>query len=290
VDHETEGLASCHWQQQPRKHPTIVLLHGLEGSVNSSYMRGIAEKAFKSGFNAIRLNQRGCGESEHLTPTLYHSGLSGDLQSVVMELAERDGLPEIVVCGYSMGGNLALKMAGELGPAAPRALRGIVVVAPSIMLSAVANAVDSARNYIYRRRFVRELEARYRRRARLFPERFANDRRPARTIREFDDAVTAPAFGFADAEDYYRQSSAILVVPRITVPTLIIAAEDDTFVPIETLRHPNVTGNPNITLIVSKHGGHCAFISRSSGSDRFWAEAAVVEFCRQQCSSTRIDA
>jgi predicted alpha/beta-fold hydrolase len=282
VDRETEVLAICHWQQQPRKHATIIVLHGLEGSVISSYMRGIAEKALKAGFNAIRLNQRGCGDSEHLTPTLYHSGLSQDLRSVVTELAEHDSLPEIFVCGYSMGGNLALKMAGELGAAGPRALRGVIAVAPAMVLSEVADAVDSRRNFLYRRRFVRELEARYQRKARLFPERFSNIRQPTRTLREFDDTVTAPAFGFANADDYYRQSSAINVVPDITVPALIMAAEDDPLVPIATLRHPAIAANRNITLVTSKHGGHCAFISRFSGQYRFWAEAAVVDFCRLQ--------
>ncbi|HEX4998742.1 MAG TPA: alpha/beta fold hydrolase [Terriglobia bacterium] len=286
VDHETEVLAICHWQPEPRIHPTIVILHGLEGSVNSSYMRGIAEKAVRSGFNAVRLNQRGCGESEHLTPTLYHSGLSQDLRSVVLELSERDALSEIIVCGYSMGGNLALKMAGEFGDRTPAALRGVVAVAPAIILNDAANAIDSPRNFLYRRHFVRELEARYRRKAQLFaqlfPERYASDRRPARTLREFDDAVTAPTFGFADADDYYRRCSAINVVSRINVPTLIIAAQDDTFIPVTTFRHPDVTSNPNIALITPAHGGHCAFISRFSGPYRFWAEAVVVDFCRRQ--------
>jgi predicted alpha/beta-fold hydrolase len=286
IDNETEVLAVCHWQQKPEERPTIVILHGLEGSVNSSYMRGIAEKAVKSGLNAIRLNQRGCGDSERLSPTLYHSGLSGDLRAVVNELAERDALPEIFVCGYSMGGNITLKMTGEFGAAAPRALRGAAVVAPAMVLTEVATAIDSQRNFIYRRHFVRELEARYQRKTKLFPERYPSERRPARTIRAFDNAVTAPAFGFADAEDYYRRSSAINVVSRIAIPTMIIGAEDDPFVPIATLRRPEIAGNPNISPVTPKHGGHCGFISRFAGRYRFWAEAAVIDFCLQQSKLT----
>src|SRR6202030_1579489 len=108
------------------------LLHGLEGSSESGYMRGCAEKAFVAGFNVVRLNQRNCGGTEHLTPTLYHSGRSADLRALLTELIERDGLPEIFFAGYSMGGNLVLKMAGELAGGAPRQLRGLAAVGPAL--------------------------------------------------------------------------------------------------------------------------------------------------------------
>jgi len=265
----------------------MVLLHGLEGSADSTYMRGIAEKALRAGFNAIRLNQRGCGGSESLGPTLYHSGLSGDLRSTVMELIEHDKLREIFVCGYSMGGNLALKMVGEFGADAPREIAGLVTVAPAIDLSAVADAIDSTRNYIYRRHFINALEARHRRKSRLFPDRY-KELRPSRTLREFDDVVTAPAFGFSDAADYYYRSSALRVVQRIAISTLIIAAEDDTFVPVRIFHHPDVTANPRITTITPAHGGHCGFISRFAGPHRFWAEAAVIEFCRERSKGENI--
>jgi len=282
LDAESQVLAHCHWQSEPGRHPTLVLLHGLEGSANSSYMLGTAEKAYAAGFNAIRLNQRNCGGSEHLTPTLYNSGMSGDCRAVVLELMDRDGLPEVFVAGYSMGGNLVLKMAGEFGSAPPRQLRGAVGVAPAVDLAASADAIGEPRNFIYQWHFVRSLIERYRYKARLFPERYGlNGLARVRTVREFDDAITAPAFGFRDADDYYYRSSALRVIGQICVPTLIIAARDDTFVPFQIFLDPALASNPNITLLAPQHGGHCTFLSRAAGDERFWAEARIVEFCRQ---------
>src|SRR5260370_21763901 len=124
IEPGTRIRGECHWQSQPRERPTLVLVHGLEGSSESGYMLGLAERAFAAGWNAVRLNQRNCGGTESLTPTLYNSGLSGDYRAVLIELIERDSLSEIFFTGYSMGGNLVLKMAGELAGAAPRHFLG----------------------------------------------------------------------------------------------------------------------------------------------------------------------
>ena len=159
----------CHWQGSPRAHATLVVLHGLEGSSDSGYMRGCAERAFAAGFNVVRLNQRNCGGTEDLTPTLYHSGRSGDLRAVLTELIARDGLGAIVFAGWSMGGNLVLKMTGEWGDAAPRELRGVVAVNPCFDLAACVDALGEARNFLYSRHFVRRLKERMRRKARAVP-------------------------------------------------------------------------------------------------------------------------
>src|ERR1700722_12596320 len=126
VEAGSKVRGECHWQRDLRRHPTLVLLHGLEGSSESGYILGSAEKAWLAGFNVVRLNQRNCGGTEHLTETLYHSGLSGDIRAVVLELIERDRLPEVFAAGFSMGGNLVLKMAGEFGDSAPKQLCGFV--------------------------------------------------------------------------------------------------------------------------------------------------------------------
>src|SRR3984957_21018159 len=152
----------CHWQPDPKKCPTMILVHGLEGSSDSNYMRGTAEKAFTAGFSVVRLNQRNCGGTENLTPTLYNSGLSGDYAAVVKELIERDGLSEIFAVGFSMGGNLVLKMAGDLGADAPDELRAVAAVAPALDLAACADALAEPRNFIYERHFVKRLKRRMR--------------------------------------------------------------------------------------------------------------------------------
>ena len=227
----------------------------------------------------MRLNQRNCGGTESLTPTLYNSGLSGDYRAVLAELIERDSLPEIFFAGYSMGGNLVLKMAGELAGAAPPQLRGVAGVCPCIDLGLCADAVGLPRNFIYQEHFVRNLKKRMRRKAKLFPGKF--DLGPmarVRTLREFDDVITAKYCGFRDATDYYAQSSALRVVRDIRVPTLMVTAKDDPFVPFASSSDPMIMGNPNILVIAPEHGGHCAFLSRYAGEERFWAEARVMDF------------
>jgi predicted alpha/beta-fold hydrolase len=208
----------CHWQAVPRDRPTLVLLHGLEGSCESGYMLGLSERAFVAGWNAVRLNQRNCGGTESLTPTLYNSGLSGDYRAVLAELIERDSLPEIFFAGYSMGGNLVLKMAGELASAAPHQLRAVAGVCPCIDLGVCADAVGLPGNYIYQEHFVRSLKKRMRRKAKLFPGIF--DLGPMariRTLREFDGVITAKYCGFRDATDYYGRS-----IPRWrTIPIFV---------------------------------------------------------------------
>jgi predicted alpha/beta-fold hydrolase len=282
----TQVLGQCHWQKIPREHPTLVVLHGLEGSCESGYMLGTGEKAWIAGFNVVRLNQRNCGGTEKLSPTLYHSGLSCDIRGVVLELAEQDGLPEIFAAGYSMGGNLVLKMAGEMGASPAAELRGVVAIAPALDLAACADALSKPRNFIYEHHFVTRLKRHMRHKASLFTDLYPLHAVPAfrrvRTVREFDDVITARYCGFADAGDYYARSSASRVVSEIRVPTLIIAAKDDPFVPFGPFQNPAIVRNRWITLMAPEHGGHCAFISQDDGPERFWAEARIVEFCAGQ--------
>jgi predicted alpha/beta-fold hydrolase len=281
----TQLRGDCHWQDDPRQHPTLVLLHGLEGSSESAYMFGTAEKAWVAGFNVVRMNQRNCGGTENLTPTLYHSGRSADFRAVVLELIERDGLPEIFAAGFSMGGNLILKMAGEFGNSTPQQVRGFAAVAPCFDLAACADALGEPRNFIYNRHFVRRLKSRMRHKARLFPKIYSANGwmeglNGIRTVRDFDDAITAPFCGFASADDYYARSSAMHVLGAITRPTLILTAQDDPFVPFSTFANRAMRENPKIALLAPRYGGHCAFVSQEDGDERFWSEARIVEFCR----------
>jgi predicted alpha/beta-fold hydrolase len=287
----TKVRGEGHWQKTPRQHPTLVILHGLEGSCDSGYVRGTAEKAWVAGFNVVRLNQRNCGDTEKMSNTLYHSGLSGDILAVITELIEQDGLPEIFAAGFSMGGNLVLKMAGEFAEDAPDPLRAVVAVAPALDLAACADALAEPKNFIYERHFVKRLKRRMRLKASLFPELFPleaiNGFGRIASVRDFDDLVTARFCNFRDASDYYAQSSAAAVVAAIRLPTLIVTSKDDPFVPFEPFENPAIRDNPNITLIAAENGGHCAFISGESGAARFWAEARVVEYCKSKSSLLR---
>jgi uncharacterized protein len=278
-------LARCHWQPERRAHPVLIALHGLEGSSEAHYILGITEKAFAAGFNVVRLNQRNCGGTEHLCNTLYHSGLTADPVAVIHELIGSDGIDRLVVAGYSLGGNLALKLAGDFGDAVPGALRAVCAVSPVLDLEACVRALERPANALYQWNFVRNLKARMRRKARLFPERFSLEPLSRiRTVRQFDELYTAPHFGFAGATDYYHRASALRVVDRIRVPALVLTAADDPFVPSEPFSDAAVTGNPNITLRISQHGGHCAFVGApEDGDDGYWAERMIVRFARAHC-------
>jgi predicted alpha/beta-fold hydrolase len=276
----TQVRAVCHWHENAQEHATVVVLHGLEGSSESGYMRGVAEQAWLAGFNAVRLNQRNCGGSERLTPTLYHSGLSQDIRAVLFELIERDKLPALFAAGYSMGGNLVLKMAGEFGSDAPPQIKGFAAVAPALNLAVCADALAEPRNFVYQWHFVRRLKARIRYKAQLFPEKYRlNGIHKIRSVREYDDVLTAPYSGFRDADDYYARSSAGQFLARIARPTMILAAEDDPFVPIASIRNAVRSANAPIQLVSTARGGHCAFISNMR-DNRFWSEGRVVQFCQ----------
>ena len=270
--HDTQMSAS-------RTRPLVVIVHGLEGSADSGYARGTAIKAYAAGFNVLRYNVRNCGGTDALTPTLYHSGLTVDLHHVLRELIDGDGVAGLFIVGFSMGGNQSLKLAGELGETAPRQLKGVCAISPPIDLASCSEAIREPRNWVYERRFVRSLARRMREKDRLFPGRY--DLGPLDQIRhlwDWDDHFQ-PYNGFRDARDYYAQASSISYLPAIRVPTLIIHAADDPFIPIEPFRDVRLTSNPMIDLLVTAHGGHVAFCGvRQSDEDRAWAENRAVEF------------
>ena len=284
-------LAHCHWQARPWEHPTLLLLHGLNASSDAHYMKGIAAKAFARGMNAVRLNQRNCGDTERLSAGLFHSGLTADARHVVEELMAIDGLPAIAVAGYSLGGNLALKLAAEYGDSAPAALIGVAAVSPIIEIAECVRALERRENVLYQWNFVKDLKARMRRKERFWPGRFDLTRlRAIRTVREFDDAYTAPHFGFKDAADYYHRASSMRIIDRIRVPALVITAEDDPFVPPEAFHDRKIAGNPHIQLAISPHGGHCAFVGPASGDDDgYWAERQIVDFVERNSRVRRAD-
>jgi uncharacterized protein len=278
VSDDAAVLAHCHWQTNRRAHPAVVLLHGLEGSSSAHYMRGIADKAWTAGWNVVRLNQRNCGGTEHLSRGLYHSGLTHDPLFVIRTLLA-EGIPEIAVAGYSLGGNLALKLAGELGTAMPE-LSAVCAVSPTMDLGVCVKALERKANIPYQFNFVRNLKARMRRKAAAFPGDFPLE--PLGrvwTVREFDEAYTAPHHGFDGASDYYHRASALRVVDRIAVPALILTAQDDPFVPVEPFTADAVAANPHVTVRVTPHGGHCAFLEGNAVDyDGYWAEREIVRF------------
>ncbi len=281
VEPGSQVLARCRWQPDRAAQPTLVMWHGMEGSTASSYMLTTADKMFRAGFNVVRVNFRNCGGTEHLSPTLYHGGLTGDLRMVIAELIEHDHLSQLFVAGFSLGGNMVLKLAGEYGESPPPELRAICAVSPSIDLRASTNLIARRRNWIYQRDFLRRLKNRIKVKEKLFPDLYdSRGLKGIRSVEQFDNSYVAPAFGFADANDYYAKASSLPFISRIRIPTLIIHAEDDPFIPFAPMRDPSITSNPYVLLVGTERGGHVAFVSVHAGEERFWAESRVVEFCR----------
>lgn len=282
-------LAHCHWQPGRTAAPTLVALHGLEGSSEAHYIRGLADKAFARGFNVVRLNMRNCGGTEHLSRGLYHSGLTADPRAVIEELRDRDGLGTFVMSGYSMGGNVTLKLAGELGAADLPELKAVAAVSPVIELEQCVRSIERRENRIYEWNFCRNLQARMRRKARAFPGAFdLTGLWKVWSIRGFDERYTAPSNGFKGASDYYHRASAMRVIDRVARPAFILSAADDPFVPPDIFDAPAVKNNPHITTVITNCGGHCAFVEsptfaeaavgKPNGYDGYFAERSVIEF------------
>jgi predicted alpha/beta-fold hydrolase len=274
-------LARCRWQPNRTAQPTLVMWHGMEGSTASNYMLTTAAKISRQGFNVVRVNFRNCGGTERLSQTLYHGGLTSDLRAVIDELIARDHLPSLCVAGFSLGGNMVLKLAGEYGDNPPSALKAICAVSPSIDLRASTNLIARRRNWIYQQDFLRRLKNRIKVKEKLFPDAYDSSLlRGIRSVEQFDNRYVAPHFGFADANDYYAQASSRPFIGRIRIPTLIIHAKDDPFIPFEPLLDPSIAANPYVLLLATERGGHVAFVSDSAGEERFWAENRVIDFCR----------
>jgi hypothetical protein len=278
--------ARCH--PQPRSDaPYVVLLHGLAGDHRSPYVVGTATKAFARGFQVVRLVARSCGGTEELALGSYHGGLTGDVLRVCATLAAERGA-RVYLVGFSIGANVVLKLAGELGPEAPAWLAGVATLSPCLDFGAAADRMGAtAFGRFCERRFLGSLRTIVRRRRELHDPALDLDGIDAiRSIRAFDDRYTAPLAGFAGVEHYYAEASAIRLVERVRVPALLIAARDDPLVPFETLERPEVQANPWLRVLATDHGGHVAFLgsaaARAGGwtdPDLRWGENRLVQLC-----------
>jgi uncharacterized protein len=267
---ETEpGVQVLVESQRPPGDPIghMVMVHGLEGSGSAGYIRSLSAAAVGAGFAAHRFHMRTCGGTEHLCQTLYHAGLTGDLLAFLRQL----GTPAFLV-GFSLGGNVVLKLAGELGENARGVVEGVCAVSAPLDLAACARRIAEPDNRLYEARFVRRMRARLCATGRYS----ARDFEGLRTVMDIDDQITAPSFGFGNAANYYRTQSAIAWLDAIRVPTLLLQAKDDTFIPVEIYDSPSVRANPLIELRMTEYGGHLGFLAR--GSKRFWADHAIMDW------------
>ena len=245
-------------------------------------MLGIAAKAIAAGMNVVRMNQRTCGGTDELAATLYHSGRSADVMAVARNLIANDKIEHFALCGFSMGGNLVVKAAGEWGADGPPRFTALAAVCPPLDLAASADALHLPQNRIYEHYFLRKLTTRMRRKARCFPGLYDLSRlRGLKSLRDFDDKVTAFYCGFQGASDYYARAAGSQVLDKISVPTFILYARNDPFIRFLPETRNKISNNPRITFIETEDGGHCSFIGERNGDDGHFAERAVVEFLRR---------
>lgn len=276
-------LCHCHWQPEEvrRQRLTLVLVHGLEGSSNSKYIVGNTARALAAGLNVVRMNMRCCGGTDALSPTIYHSGRSGDVARVIDAIVAIHGVEAIAVAGYSMGGNLVLKLAGELGAAVPPQLKAVAGVSPLMDLAASSAALHRPVNRAYEWHFLRSMLARVRRRMALYPRIYADasvDR--IRSMRDFDQEIVARYGNFRDADDYYYSVASSQYAAALRVPTLILHSLDDPFIRMLPETRATLLRNPNVTLVETRHGGHCAFLAPTPAgtTDGYWAEQTLLRF------------
>lgn len=274
-----EVLLRAHWRAAPA--PALLLLHGLEGDSDVGYMRTTAAKAWRRGWHAVRMNVRGCGASEPFSRTLYNSGLSEDFALAVAWVLAQPRVTGLAICGFSMGGNTVLKYLGEAGASAPPGLIAAAAVSACLDLGPCADAVHRPACRIYEDRFLRRLRARVRRMEARHPDRLpVRNLGAIRSIRQYDDVIMAPRFGYRDAADYYQRASAARVLSSIARPTLVLHAEDDPFIVITAASRSLLAQNPAIRFLPTRYGGHCAFLNpHAPGEDSFWAENRVLDFC-----------
>jgi uncharacterized protein len=248
-----------------RERGAIVAVHGLEGSAEAGYLRSLAGAALRRGFAAHRFNMRTCGGTEHLCRTLYHAGLTSDLLAVLKELAT-----PVVLVGFSLGGNVVLKLTGELGDDAPRSIRAVCAVSTPLDLAASARRIHEPDNWFYERRFVKRMRERLQATGRYKPEEYQS----LCSVFDIDDRITAPSFGFGNAANYYATQSSVRFLDKIHVPALLVQSRDDMFIPFQI--YERINGNPHIEVMVTEHGGHVGFMAR--GGTRFWLDETIMDW------------
>ncbi len=282
VDKESTLLAHGHINDEIKR--CLIIVHGLEGSSDSAYVTGLTAKALSLGFNVLRLNLRNCGNTLHLTPTLYNAGQSNDLIRVIEWLKERKGQRAQYLVGFSLGGNLVLKTLADLDENS--SVKAACAISPSIDLAACVDSLETGFNKIYAQHFLRSLKKKILQKHKLFPTRFnLKTLTKVNDMRSFDNLFTAPDGGYAQADHYYREASAKHLINEIKIKTLIITAQDDPIVPFSSFANID---NANVRLLAPKYGGHVSFLSNSVFGNKenlFWADNQVLLYCLEQAET-----
>jgi predicted alpha/beta-fold hydrolase len=277
-----DDFLDLHRLDAPPGAPRLLILHGLEGTIRSHYAGGLLQEAQRRGWAADLLIFRSCGAEPNRALRFYHSGETGDLDAVVRRLIADDPARPLLLVGVSLGGNVLLKWLGEQGDRVPAQLRGAAAVSVPFDLARGSRHLDRGFSRFYQAHFLRSLRRKAIGKSIRYPRAIrAEVVRRAQTLYEFDDLVTAPVHGFRDANDYYTQSSSLHWLACVRVPTLLLSAHDDPFLPGEVLEEVRVIARANRSLHLEfvDRGGHVGFITgRVPWRPFYYAEWRVAEF------------
>lgn len=270
------------WAREGAASKLVILTHGLEGHSRGPYTQGMAGAFQRAGWHVLAWNFRGCSGEPNRQLRSYHSGATGELQIVLDHVFATTDYREIVLIGFSLGGNLTLKYLGDEADALDERIRSAAALSVPCDLAGCARQLERRENRIYMHRFMRSLRRKVREKATRFTGALPLDGLEAmRTFAEFDDCYTAPIHGFRDANDYWTRCSCLPVLDRITVPTLLLNALDDPFLTPECFPHAAAAANPNFTLETPTYGGHLGFVSFNKANE-YWSEQRVVSFLETQ--------
>lgn len=267
--------------------PHVLVLHGLEGTLDAKYAHGLLAKARSFGWSGDLLLFRSCDGESNSARRLYHSGETSDIDLIVRRLRVESPQSPLFVCGISLGGNALLKWLGDIGDAAASLISGAAAVSVPFDLGAGSRYLERGFSRFYANHFLATLRPKAIAKARQFPGMLDEHRiRSSRSFWEFDDVVTAPLHGFIDAADYYRQCSSIGVLAQICVPTLLFGAHDDPFVPRAVLARVGeiAATNANLTADFTNRGGHVGWVEGTPWRPRYHMEARVFRWFASVCS------
>ncbi len=256
--------------------PVALLIHGMGGNHNSGYVQRVSARFMPHGVRVVRIDLRGTGDGFEIAKNFYHGGRTEDIRESLEELHRWAPLSPLWLVGFSLGGNLALKLAGEAAEQPVAGLSRVVAVAPPIDFVRCSELISLPKNRIYDRFFARQLVYLAKMRQVFHPDPPLPDFPPRLSIRQFDDLFTAPRCGFADALDYYRRASSQHLIPRIELPTLIVTARDDPFVAIAPFEELILPGH--VRLEIQQHGGHLGFLGFDGNGGIRWVERRIVDW------------
>ncbi|MGB2683590.1 MAG: alpha/beta fold hydrolase [Olleya sp.] len=253
----------------------LVVLHGLEGNAQRHYMLGSAKIANQNNMDAVCVNFRGCSGEVNKTFQSYHSGKTDDLASVIKHITSQFDYDTIYLNGFSLGGNVILKYLGETLDL-PKQIKAAVTVSVPVYLRGSLEQLMSSKNYVYSKKFLRNLRSKLVEKQHLFPQKINNqDLSAVRTLKDFDDVYTSKAHGFKDAYDYYEQSSSLQYLKHISIPTLLINAQNDSFLSKECYPIQEAEENTNFYLEMPKYGGHVGFYDQQNV---YYSEKRMLQF------------